>query len=43
LAQLEVEVRSSVTHTLTVTKVPEWLQRDMTTPKEVVLQTDKEL
>jgi hypothetical protein len=27
MAQLEVEVRSSVTHSLTVTKVREWLQR----------------
>ena len=27
LTQLEVEVRSSVKHTLTVTKVREWLQR----------------
>jgi hypothetical protein len=27
LTQLEVEVRSSVTHTLTVKKVREWLQR----------------
>jgi hypothetical protein len=27
LTQLEVEVRSSVKHTLTVTKTREWLQR----------------
>src|SRR5713101_8191147 len=34
LTQLEVEVRSSVTHTLTVMKVREWLQRGVRTPKE---------
>src|SRR5260370_30154292 len=38
LTQLEVEVRSSVTHTLTVTKVREWLQRGVRTPKEAVLK-----
>jgi hypothetical protein len=38
LTQLEVEVRSSVTHTLTVTKVREWLQRGVRTPKESVLK-----
>lgn len=38
LTQLEVEVRSSVTHTLTVTKVREWLQRGVRTPKEAVLE-----
>jgi len=36
LTQLEVEVRSSVKHTLTVTKVRDWLQRGVRTPKEAV-------
>jgi hypothetical protein len=38
LTQLEVEVRSSVKHTLTVTKVREWLLRGVRTPKEAVLK-----
>ncbi len=38
LTQLEVEVRSSVTHTLTVTKVRDWLQRGVRTPREAVLK-----
>jgi hypothetical protein len=38
LTQLEVEVRSSVTHTLSVTKVRDWLQRGVRTPKEAVLK-----
>ena len=38
LTQLEVEVRSSVNHTLTVTKVREWLKRGVRTPKEAVLK-----
>jgi hypothetical protein len=38
LTQLEVEVRSSVTHTLTVMRVREWLQRGVRTPKEAVLK-----
>ena len=38
LTQLEVEVRSSVTHTLTVRTVQEWLQRGVRTPKEAVLK-----
>lgn len=38
LTQLEVEVRSSVTHTLTVKKVREWLHRGVRTPKEAVLK-----
>ena len=37
LTQLEVEVRSSVSHRLTVTKFREWLQRGVRTPKEAVL------
>ena len=36
LTKLEVEVRSSVTHILTVTKVRDWLQRGVRTPKEAV-------
>jgi len=38
LTELEVEVRSSVTHTLPVRKVHEWLQRGVRTPKEAVLK-----
>ena len=38
LTQLEVEVSCSVKHTLTVTKVREWLQRGVRTPKEAVLK-----
>ena len=38
LTQLEGEVRSSVTHTLTVRKVQEWLQRGVRTPKGAVLK-----
>jgi len=38
LTKLEVEVRSSITHTVTVKKVEEWLQRGVRTPKEAVLK-----
>ena len=38
LTQLEVEVRSSVKHILTVMKVREWLQRGVRTPKEAILK-----
>jgi hypothetical protein len=38
LTELEVEVHSSVTHTLSVRKVHEWLQRGVRTPKEAVLK-----
>jgi hypothetical protein len=38
LTALEVEVRSSITHTLTVRKVHEWLQRGVRTPKEAILK-----
>jgi len=38
LTQLEVEVRSSVTHTLTVRTVQDWLQRGVRTPKDAVLK-----
>jgi hypothetical protein len=33
---------SAVTHTLTVTKVQEWLQRGVRTPKEAVLKERQE-
>lgn len=38
LAQLEVQVLSAITHTVTVKQVQEWLERDVRTPKEAVLQ-----
>lgn len=38
MTELEVEVRSSVTHTVTVRKVHDWLQRGVRTPKEAVLK-----
>jgi len=38
LTQIEVEVRSCVKHTLTVTKGREWLQRGVRTPKEAILK-----
>ena len=38
LTQLEVEVRRSIKHTLTVKKVREWLQRGVRTPKEAVMK-----
>lgn len=38
MTQLEVEVRSSITHTVTVQKVSEWLQRGVRSPKEAVLK-----
>jgi hypothetical protein len=38
LTELEVEVRSSIKHTLTVKKTQEWLQRGVKTPKEAVLK-----
>src|SRR5262245_39612906 len=38
LTQLEVEVRNSVTHTLTVRKIQDWLKRVVRTPKEAVLK-----
>jgi hypothetical protein len=36
LAQLEVEVRSSITHTLTVKKAEDWLQRGVRNPKDAM-------
>ncbi len=38
LTELEVEVRSSVKHTLSFTKAQEWLQRGVRTPKEAILK-----
>ena len=38
MAKLDVEVRSSVTHTLTVKHAKEWLQRGIRTPKEAILK-----
>lgn len=38
LTQLEVEVRSTITHAVTVKKVQEWLQRGVLNPKEAVLK-----
>ena len=38
LTELEVEVHSSVTHPLPVSKVHEWLRRGVRTPKEAVLK-----
>jgi hypothetical protein len=36
LAELEVEIRSSIVHTIKVNQVHEWLKRRGKTPKEVV-------
>lgn len=36
--ELEVEVRSTITHTLTVRKAHEWLERGVRTPKEAVIK-----
>ena len=38
LSQLEIEIRTSVTHTLTVKKLREWLNSGARTPKEVVMK-----
>jgi hypothetical protein len=38
LAQLEVEVRSSITHTVTVQRVHQWLQQAVRSPKEAGLK-----
>jgi hypothetical protein len=37
-ARIEVEVRTSVTHTVTVTKVKEWLDGGARSPKERILK-----
>jgi hypothetical protein len=38
ITELEVEVCSSIKHTVTVMKVRDWLQRGVRTPKEAVLK-----
>ena len=38
LAQLEVEVRSSITHKVTVQKVHQWLRQGVKSPKEAVMK-----
>lgn len=38
LTQLEIEVRSSITHTVAVRQAHEWPQRGVRTPKEAVLK-----
>jgi hypothetical protein len=38
LAQLEVEVRSSITHTVTVRRVHSWLQQGVKSPKEAAVK-----
>lgn len=36
--QIEVEVRSPITHTVTWSKVTDWLHRGVRTPKEAILK-----
>ena len=38
LTEFEVEVRSSIKHTLPVKKIEAWLERGVRTPKEAVLK-----
>jgi len=38
LSQLDIEIRTAVTHTLTVKKLHEWLNGGGKTPKEVVVK-----
>jgi hypothetical protein len=38
LSQLEIEIRTSVTHTLTVKKLNEWLNGGAKTPRDVVMK-----
>lgn len=38
LTQLEIEVRSTITHAVTVQKVQQWLERGVMSPKEAVLK-----
>lgn len=38
LAKLEIEVRSTITHTVTVQDVQKWLKRGVMSPKEAVLK-----
>lgn len=37
-SKLEVEIRSSVTHTVTLKKIHDWLQGGAKTPKEAVMK-----
>jgi len=38
LAQLQVEVRTSITHTVTVRRVHSWLQKGVKSPKEAAMK-----
>ena len=38
LSQLDIEIRTAVTHTLTVKKLHEWLNGGAKTPKDVVMK-----
>ncbi len=38
MGQLEVEIRTSIIHTLTVKKLHDWLNGGSKTPKDVVLK-----
>ena len=38
MTKLEIAVVSSITHTVTVNKVQEWLKRGVLSPKEAVLK-----
>lgn len=38
LTEFEVEVRSSIKHTLAVNKIEAWLERGVRTPKEAALK-----
>jgi hypothetical protein len=38
LCQLEIEIRTSITHTLTVRKLRDWLNGGAKTPKELVVK-----
>lgn len=38
LAKLDVEIRSSITHTLTIKRLEEWLTASSRTPKDAVLK-----
>src|ERR1044071_2765441 len=38
MRSLQIEVRSSVVHTLTVQKIHEWLQRGSRTPRDAVMK-----
>ena len=38
MANLDVEVRSTITHTIPVHKAKDWLSRGVRTPKEAVLK-----